>query len=193
MERAIFTVFQDDVEVLGRLDEALVFYNVGMIEVLKQVDFELQPYSQYPILVRITPALTIITLSSLFGKSAKRTCLIATVCPVPQFNARYTLPKAPFPKQSPNWYPFKPSTSAAALCAVPSLLGPLSASLSLPGVFEPPPLCCCRPLTNLSDPDPCDPLAACETILGTGRADLSTSSYLGITTQSIEGVCRRGG
>ena len=41
MERAIFTVFQDDIKVFGRLDEALVFDDIGMIEVLEQVDFEL--------------------------------------------------------------------------------------------------------------------------------------------------------
>jgi len=45
-----------------------------------------------------------ITLSSLFGKSASLTCLTATVSPVPQFNALYTDPNAPFPRQSPNCY-----------------------------------------------------------------------------------------
>lgn len=37
-----------------------------------------------------------------FGRSANLTCLIATVSPVPQFKARYTLPKAPLPRQSPS-------------------------------------------------------------------------------------------
>lgn len=41
MERAILTIFQDDVEVLGGFDEALVFNDIGVVEVLEQVDFRL--------------------------------------------------------------------------------------------------------------------------------------------------------
>lgn len=41
VERAILTIFQDDVEILGGLNEALVFNDIGVIEVLEQVDFRL--------------------------------------------------------------------------------------------------------------------------------------------------------
>jgi hypothetical protein len=47
VKRAIFTIFQDNIEVLGRLDEALIFDDIGMIEVLEQVDFELWSKCQY--------------------------------------------------------------------------------------------------------------------------------------------------
>lgn len=41
---------------------------------------------------------------SFLGKSVSLICLIATVSPEPQCNARYTEPKAPFPRQSPSCY-----------------------------------------------------------------------------------------
>lgn len=38
MERALFAVLQDDVQTVGRLDEAVVFDNVGMIQILQQIN-----------------------------------------------------------------------------------------------------------------------------------------------------------
>ena len=47
---------------------------------------------------------TVMTRSSLFGRSASLICLTATVSPVPIFKALNTEPNAPFPRQSPNCY-----------------------------------------------------------------------------------------
>jgi hypothetical protein len=77
-----------------------------------------------------------ISISMFFRSAAprfsRRTCLMATVSPVPQFSARYTLPKAPLPRQSPSWKSLRPATSWAARCAAPSLLGRCSRSRDWP-------------------------------------------------------------
>jgi hypothetical protein len=57
---------------------------------------------------------------------------MATVSPVPQLSALYTLPNAPLPRQSPSWKSLRPATSWAAFCAVPSLLGRCSRSRGWP-------------------------------------------------------------
>lgn len=45
--------------------------------------------------------LTIISPKCDLGMSLNCICFTATVSPVDQFKALYTLPKAPFPRQSP--------------------------------------------------------------------------------------------
>jgi len=75
-------------------------------------------------------------LRSATPRFSSLTCLMATVSPVPQFRARYTLPKAPLPRQSPSWKSLRPATSCAARWAAPSLLGRCSRSRDWPLWFE---------------------------------------------------------
>jgi hypothetical protein len=41
VQGAIFAKFKHDVQVFGGLDEALILDDIGMIEVLEEIDFEL--------------------------------------------------------------------------------------------------------------------------------------------------------
>lgn len=42
MQRAVLTILEDNVQALGGLDEAIVLDDVGVVEVLEQVDLNLQ-------------------------------------------------------------------------------------------------------------------------------------------------------
>jgi len=77
-------------------------------------------------------------LRSAAPRFSRRTCLMATVSPVPQLRARYTLPKAPLPRQSPSWKSLSPATSWAARWAAPSRLGRCSRSRGGPLLLDEP-------------------------------------------------------
>ena len=102
---------QDDEQELGRLDESVILDDVRVLEihhvsagrarawlmaayiqVLQQVDLELSQQTRQHALDRPSQpsadGLTMITRSSLLGRSASLTFFTATVSPVPQFKAR---------------------------------------------------------------------------------------------------------
>ena len=64
----------------------------------------LLPHRQTPGRPGPGPKGTSIMRSSLFGKFTNLICLTATVSPVPQWMALYTVPKAPLPRHSPRRY-----------------------------------------------------------------------------------------
>lgn len=75
------------------------------IQVFQEINLQLQSTLSVDGLgIPESNGLTIITRNSLLGKSVSLICLTATVSPVFQFNALYTDPNAPLPKQSPNCF-----------------------------------------------------------------------------------------